>query len=135
MRNNSLKTNSLEGKFTTVLNVFNRQLPTGVDRDTFEQMKTTSPSAETHPNVFAWFTLVKRFTDAVRATWGASAVAKTQEKKPAAAKKVEEEKPKAEAAEDDLFGSDEEEDDEVSCIIKYQIYILTISIGYQESTC
>lgn len=52
-----------------------RQLPTAQDRDTYEQMKNETPSAETHPNVFAWFCLIKRFTDAVRATWGGAAAA------------------------------------------------------------
>jgi hypothetical protein len=44
--------------------------PTGADKDAFEQVRNNPPSAESHPNTFAWFTLVQRFTDAVRGTWG-----------------------------------------------------------------
>merc|ERR1712127_740679 len=33
------------------------QAPTAADKDAFEAMKSASPSAETHPNVFAWFCL------------------------------------------------------------------------------
>jgi len=73
-------------------------------------MKTATPSAETHPNVFAWFYLVKRFTDTVRATWGGAAAGGKPAAKPAASKK--EDKPKAGGDDDmDLFGEDEEEDE------------------------
>jgi len=83
-----------------------RALPTAVDRETFEKMKDTIPAAETHPNVFAWFCLVRRFTDAVRGTWAGAAAAGKQEKKA-----TKEEKPKAAADDEmDLFGDDEEVD-------------------------
>ena len=52
-----------------------RQQPTAVDRETFEQLKSSPPSAESHPNTFAWFTLVQRFTETVRGTWGGQAPA------------------------------------------------------------
>lgn len=78
-------------------------------------MKTTPPTAESHPNLFAWFCLVKRFTDDVRKTWGgAAATAPKAEKKAAPAKTAEpkkEEKPKKEGDEElDLFGDEGEED-------------------------
>lgn len=74
-------------------------------------LKNNVPSVESHPHTFAWFSLVSRFTDAVKATWAAPA-AKGAEKKPAAKKEAapkEEVKPAAtEAAADDdeldLFG-------------------------------
>lgn len=72
------------------------------------------PSAETHPNVFSWFILVRRFTDAVRATWGgAAAGGKQQQAKPAQAKaepKKEEAKPAAADDDMDLFGDDDDAD-------------------------
>jgi hypothetical protein len=82
-------------------------------------LKSSSPSAETHPNVFAWFYLVKRFTDDVKKTWGGAAAGK-QEKKPAQGKK--EEKPKAEGDDVDLFGDDDEEDEVSSYLIGLKIY-------------
>ena len=33
------------------------------------------PNVDTHPNAFAWYALVSRFTDAVRGTWTAAAPA------------------------------------------------------------
>ena len=33
----------------------------------------SAPNVDTHPNAFAWFTLVSRFTDAVKGTWPAAA--------------------------------------------------------------
>ena len=78
-------------------------------------MKSTPPSAETHPNLYAWFYLVNRFNETVRVQWGAAAgAAKKEEKKPAAAAGAKQPEKKAEAkvetkaADDDLdlFGDD-----------------------------
>ena len=46
-------------------------LPGAQDRETYDKLKAAHPSPSTHPNTFAWFALVHKFTDAVRATWGA----------------------------------------------------------------
>lgn len=76
-------------------------------------MKNSPPSAETHPNLFAWYYLVAKFTDNVRSTWAAAgAPAKGAEKKaaPAKAEAKKEEKPKDEGDDMDLFGDDTEED-------------------------
>ena len=91
------------------------QLPTAADRDAYEQVKNSPPSAETHPNLFAWFYLVAKFRDNVRDTWAAAgAPAKAAEKKPVAAPKKEEPKkeeaPKEEGDDMDLFGEETEED-------------------------
>lgn len=87
-------------------------------------MKSASPSAETHPNTFAWFSLVGRFTDAVRGTWGGAAPAKAAAK-PAAAKQeaVKQEAPKTAAADDDMDLFGDEEPDEVSFIFNRQTVI------------
>jgi hypothetical protein len=73
----------------------------------------------THPHTFAWYILVGRFNETVRATWSAPAgAAKKGEKAPAAKKEAEkkvEEKP-ADDDELDLFGDDSEEDSDVSLI-------------------
>jgi hypothetical protein len=68
-------------------------------------VKSSAPSAETHPHTFAWFALVNRFTEAVRASWAAPAAPAKGGKAPAPKK----EEPKKEAApadddELDLFG-------------------------------
>lgn len=79
-------------------------------------MKSTPPSAQTHPHTFAWFVLINRFTDAVRNSWAASG--KAAPAKPAKAEPKKEEPKKEEKAaadeEMDLFG--DEEEDEVSLI-------------------
>ena len=81
------------------------QLPTTADVDAFNALQGTEVSAATHPHVFAWFSLVSKFTEAVRATWGGAAPAKGGKK---GGKKEE----KKEEADDDLdlFGDDNEED-------------------------
>jgi hypothetical protein len=96
--------------------MYYRQLPTNADREAYELVKSSPPSAGTHPNTFAWFVLVGRFSDAVRATWtGAQAApAKGGDKKPAAKVEAKKEEPKVEekaAADDDmdLFGDDDDE--------------------------
>ncbi len=101
-----------------------RQQPSAQDRDTYQQLKGTKLTTDANPNVFAWFYLVAKFSDAVTATWGgAAATGGKQEKKAAPAKT--EEKPKAEAkpaAEEeddmDLFGDEEETE-----VKQYHFYI------------
>jgi len=90
------------------------QLPTAADKEAFDLVKNTPPSAETHPHTFAWFSLIDRFHDSVRASWAAGAAPKGAEKKQAAPAKKEEpkkeeEKPAATGGDDDLdlFGDDE----------------------------
>ncbi len=96
------------------------QLPTNADREAYELVKANPPSAASHPNTFAWFVLVHRFSDAARNTWGGAASAPAKGGKAAAPKK--EEAPKKEAPkktdddEMDLFG-DDGEDDAVSTTI------------------
>eukprot|EP00356_Strombidium_inclinatum_P012754 CAMPEP_0170491452 /NCGR_PEP_ID=MMETSP0208-20121228/11037_1 /TAXON_ID=197538 /ORGANISM="Strombidium inclinatum, Strain S3" /LENGTH=216 /DNA_ID=CAMNT_0010767029 /DNA_START=11 /DNA_END=661 /DNA_ORIENTATION=- len=86
------------------------QAPTDADKTAFEALKSADLSAETHPNVFAWFCLVSKFTDAVRNSWAAAAPAKAGKGKKAE-KKVE----KKEDDDDlDLFGDDDEEDAEAA---------------------
>lgn len=91
-----------------------RQQPTSADREAYEQLKSTPPSAATHPNTFAWFYLVGMFTDAVRATWTGAQPAAAKGGKPAAKVEAKKEEPKKEAKADDddmdLFGDDAEED-------------------------
>lgn len=77
-------------------------------------LKNTPPSVESHPHTFAWFSLVHRFTETVRASWAAGAAPKGAEKKQAAPVKKEEPKkeevkPAATADDDelDLFGDEE----------------------------
>lgn len=80
-----LNNNTLEGKLFLYSQItFFSQLPTAADREAFEQLKSSPPSAATHPNTFAWFVLVKRFNESVRATWGGAAPAKGAAQKPAA---------------------------------------------------
>eukprot|EP00349_Pseudokeronopsis_sp_Brazil_P000068 CAMPEP_0202956260 /NCGR_PEP_ID=MMETSP1396-20130829/769_1 /ASSEMBLY_ACC=CAM_ASM_000872 /TAXON_ID= /ORGANISM="Pseudokeronopsis sp., Strain Brazil" /LENGTH=225 /DNA_ID=CAMNT_0049673191 /DNA_START=31 /DNA_END=708 /DNA_ORIENTATION=- len=91
------------------------QAPSAADHTAYEALKSTPPSAMEFPNVFAWFVLVSRFTDAIRATWapaGGAPAAQKAKKEPTptpAATKVEE-KPKEDDM-DDLFGDDDDEED------------------------
>lgn len=95
-----------------------RQQPSSQDSETYQQLKAGDVTADAHPNVFAWYHLVRKFTDAVRGTWGGAAGAAAKGGKTAApAKKDEkkdEKKPEAKKEEKpadddmDLFGSDEE---------------------------
>ena len=93
-----------------------RQQPTNADREAWEIVKANVPSAATHPNTFAWFVLVNRFSDAARNSWTGAQAAPAKGGK-AAPTKVEapkkEEKPKAADDDMDLFG-DDDEDDKVS---------------------
>lgn len=63
-------------------------MPNALDNEAYENVKVAPPTAESHPNLFAWFCLVMKFTDAVRHSWAPAggAAAGKQEKKPAATK-------------------------------------------------
>ena len=77
------------------------QLPSGEDRELWLELGGQVPSPDTHPNTFAWWALVSRFTDDVRNGWkDAGAPAKGGKK---AAPKKEEPKKAAAAADDDDF--------------------------------
>jgi hypothetical protein len=101
-----------------------RQLPSSADKEAYELVKNNVPKAETHPNTFAWFVLIHRFSETIRNSWAGAATAAPAKggAKPAAAPKKEEpkkeEKP-AKADDDmDLFGDDDEEDAvSISCYI------------------
>ena len=93
-----------------------RQQPTNADREAWEIVKANVPSAATHPNTFAWFVLVNRFSDAARNSWTGAQAAPAKGGKAAPAKveaPKKEEKPKAADDDMDLFG-DDDEDDKVS---------------------
>ena len=105
-----------------------RQQPTAADKEAWEVVKANNPSAATHPNTFAWFVLVNRFSDAARNSWAAAqAAAPAKGGKAAPAKKDEpkkEEPKKAAKADDDmdLFGDDDEDD--AVCLSIYLIVII-----------
>jgi len=44
------------------------------DAQAFEEIKGTPPRAETHPATFAWYAMVSKFNDKIRATWKGDAV-------------------------------------------------------------
>ena len=48
------------------------QQPSDEDAEAFKNM-AAAPVVDTHPNAFAWFSLVGRFTDAIRDSWTAAA--------------------------------------------------------------
>jgi len=86
------------------------QQPSAADREAIETF-AEAPSPASHPNVFAWYCLVSKFTPTVRAQWAgakAAAPAKKDNKKKEA---VKEEKKAADEDEFDPF-ADEEEDEE-----------------------
>ena len=51
------------------------QQPSKEDAEQFVALGDNAPNVDTHPNAFAWFALVSRFTEAVRGTWAAAAAA------------------------------------------------------------
>jgi elongation factor 1-beta len=88
------------------------QTPTSADKDAFEALsKSGMISAETHPNVFAWFTLVSKFSDAVKNTWAAGAAAGAAKGGKAKGGKGGKKETKKEEKDDmdDLFGSDDDD--------------------------
>jgi hypothetical protein len=77
-------------------------------------VKSTPPKAESHPNTFAWFVLIQRFSDAARNAWAGATAAAPKGGKAAAAAPAKKEEPKKEAKKDDdemdLFGDDDEDE-------------------------
>jgi hypothetical protein len=51
------------------------QQPSKEDAEQFAALAGAVPNVDTHPNTFAWYSLVSKFTDAVRGTWTAAAPA------------------------------------------------------------
>ena len=74
------------------------QQPSAEDCSEWEGLGGSAPNPDTHPNTFAWWALVSRFTDEVRKGWTGAAAAggKGKGKKEKEQKKKEE--PKAAAA-------------------------------------
>jgi len=87
------------------------QQPTAADKEAWEVVKGKVPSAATHPNTFAWFVLVNRFSEVARNSWTAAQAAAAKGGKAAPAKKDEPKKEAKKADDDemDLFGDDDEE--------------------------
>ena len=50
------------------------QQPSKEDADEFKGLAGV-PNVDTHPNTFAWYSLVNKFTEAVRGTWAAGSAA------------------------------------------------------------
>ena len=51
------------------------QQPSKEDAEEFTKLAGSVPNVDTHPNTYAWFSLVGKFTEAVRGTWAAGAAA------------------------------------------------------------
>ena len=43
--------------------------PSAIDNKKFKALNGQTPSAQSHPNTFAWFCLVSRFTPSCREKW------------------------------------------------------------------
>ena len=87
------------------------QQPSSADAEAFEALKANPPSPETNPLAYAWFCLMFKFSDAVKATWagsgkGGAKGGKKGGKKDAAPKKADDDL--------DLFGDEDEGDADVS---------------------
>jgi translation elongation factor EF-1beta len=84
------------------------QQPSAEDRESFEGLNGAIPNPDTHPNAFAWYSLVARFTGDVRGSWTGAAAAggkggdKAKGGKAAKGGKKEEPKAAAAAADDDF---------------------------------
>ena len=87
------------------------QTPTAADAEAFEALKGQDLSPETHPNVFAWFTLVFKFSDAIKKSWPAGGAAGKGGKKEGGKKGGKKDAKKEEKADDDLdlFGDDDDD--------------------------
>merc|ERR1712216_276795 len=74
-------------------------------------MGTGMVNAETHPNTFAWFALVSKFSDKVKATWaaGGAPAEKGGEGKGKGGKKEAPKKKDDDVDMDDLFGDDDDD--------------------------
>ena len=51
------------------------QQPSKEDAEEFAKLGGKLPNCDSHPNTYAWYSLVSKFTDAVRSTWTAAAAA------------------------------------------------------------
>ena len=80
------------------------------DKEAFDEIKDTPPNPEMQPNLFAWYAMVSKFSDAVRSTWKGEAANPAPVKR-ATAKKEEK---KTDAGDDDFDpfadGGDDDED-------------------------
>ena len=90
------------------------QTPSNADTDAFTKLVESDLRADTHPNVFAWFTLVYKFSEAVRNSWTAAAAGGAKGGKGGKAEKGGKKGGKKEAKKEDdddmdLFGSDEDD--------------------------
>jgi elongation factor 1-beta len=87
------------------------QTPTAADKDAFEALsKAGMVNAETHPNTFAWFALVSKFSDKVKATWAAGGAPAAGGKGKGKGGKKEAPKKKDDDVDmDDLFGDDDDD--------------------------
>ena len=90
------------------------QAPSDADKATFDALKTSTISAETHPHAFGWFVLVWKFSDAIRDSWkaGGGGGDKGGKKgkeggKKGGKKDAKKEKPADDLEMDDLFGDDD----------------------------
>ena len=93
------------------------QQPSAADREAFDGLSGAVPDVEQFPHTFAWYSLVSKFTPAVKATWTGAQPAAAKGGKKAEEKKAEvktEEKKEAAPAktEDDFDPFAEEMDDE-----------------------
>ena len=88
------------------------QQPSAADREAIEAMPQP-PSPATHPNVFAWWCLVSKFTPTVRAAWAGAAAPKAAKTAAPKEEKKAETEVKATADEDEFDPfADEPEDEE-----------------------
>ncbi len=111
----TLAENQFLGGYRLSLNRSFSQQPTNADKEAFEQVKNSPPSPNSHPHTYAWFVLVRRFTDAVRNLWGGAAAGGAKGGKQAPKQEAKKEAPKkVEAEEDDFDPFAEGGDDEVS---------------------
>ena len=51
------------------------QQPSKEDAEQSVALGGSAPNVDFHPNAFAWYCMVSRFTEAVRGTWAAAAAA------------------------------------------------------------
>lgn len=71
------------------------------DREAYDDIKDTPPNVELQPNLFAWYALVSRFSDSIKATWTGEA-ANAAPAKRATAKKTDDGASAAAAGGDDV---------------------------------
>lgn len=112
--------NALEAKLKNQQWVGGQQ-PTAEDKEAYESLKSGTVSAETHPHTFAWFCLVFKFSDAVKASWPAAGAGgkkdggKAKGGKDKGAKGGKKEAKKEDDMDmDDLFGDDDGADAEAA---------------------